>query len=67
MEFKGNGDIGKTLSIEEYRNNIRPHLNDINALKTSEIWKMQLAIANIFISSKGNDEECIMHSKSDRY
>ena len=26
--------------------------------------KTQLAIAINFISSKGNDEECVMHSKS---
>ena len=29
------------------------------------MWKIQLTIAIKFISSKDNDEECIMHSKSD--
>ena len=37
----------------------------INNLKTSDTWKIQLAIANNFISSKDNDEEQLMHSKSD--
>ena len=29
------------------------------------MWKIQLTIANDFISSIDNDEECVMHSKSD--
>ena len=33
-------------------------------LKKSETWKIQLTIANYFISSLDNDEECVMHSKS---
>ena len=37
----------------------------INNLKISDTWKIQLAIANNFISSKDNDEEQLMHSKSD--
>ena len=37
----------------------------INNLKTSDTWKIQLAIANNFISSKDNGEEQLMHSKSD--
>ena len=29
------------------------------------MWKIQLTIAINFISSKDNDEECVMHSNSD--
>ena len=42
------------------------YLKDIiNNLKTSQTWKIQLTIASNFISSTDNDEECVMHSKSD--
>ena len=45
---------------------IRPYLKDIiNNLKKSDTWKIQLTIANNFISSIDNDEEHVMHSKSD--
>ena len=37
----------------------------INNLKKSDTWKIQLTIAINFISSIDNDEECVMHSKSD--
>ena len=33
--------------------------------KKIDTWKIQLAIAINFISSKENDEEHVMHSKSD--
>ena len=36
-----------------------------NNLKKSNTWKIQLTIANNFISSINNDEERVMHSKSD--
>ena len=66
MEYKSNGDRNKTLSVEEYLNKIRPYLKDIiNNLKKSDTWKIQLTIANNFISSIDNDEERVMHSKSD--
>ena len=29
------------------------------------MWKIQLTIARSFISSTDNDEECVLHSKSD--
>ena len=42
------------------------YLKDIiNNLKKLDAWKIQLAIANNFISSLHNDEERVMHSKSD--
>ena len=37
----------------------------INKLKNSETWKIQLTIAINFISSKGNVEERLIHSKGD--
>ena len=53
--------------VEEYLDEIRPYLRDVvNDLKQSDTWKIQLAISINFVSSKDiNNEECIMHSKSD--
>ena len=54
------------MSVEEYLNKIRPYLKDIiNNLKKSGAQKIKLTIANNFISSTYNDEERVMHSKSD--
>ena len=65
IEYESNGDRNKTLSVEEYLNKIRPYLKDIkNKLKKSDTWKIQLTIANNFISSVDNEEH-VMHSKSD--
>ena len=47
-------EIKHSLSVEEYLNKIRPYL-----------WKIQLTIANNFISSIDNDEERVIHLKSD--
>ena len=53
-------------SVEEYLNIISPYLKDIiNNLKKPETWKIQLTMANNFFSSLNNDEERVMHSKSD--
>ena len=58
IEYESNGDGNKTLSIEQYLNRIRPYLKDIiNNLKKFDMWKIQLTIANNFISSIDNDEE----------
>ena len=66
IEYESNGYRNKTLSIEEYLNKIKPCLKDmINDLKKSDTWKIHLKIAINFMSSKDNDEECVMHSKSD--
>ena len=65
-EYESNGDRNKTLSDEEYLNKIRLYLKDIiNNLKKSDTWKIQLTVANNFILSIDNDEEHVMHSKSD--
>ena len=67
IEFESNDDRNKTLSVDEYLNKIRPYLKDIiNNFKKSCTWEIQLTIANNFISSIYNDEEHIMHSKSDK-
>ena len=64
IEYESNGDRNKTLSVEEYLNKIRPYLKDIiNNLKKSDTWKIQLIIANNYISSLNNDEEHVIHSK----
>ena len=66
IEHQSKGDRNKTLSAEEYLNKIRLYLKEIiNNLKKSDTWKIQLTIAIKFISSKENDEECVIHSKSD--
>ena len=50
----------------QYLNQLRTYLKDIIInLKKSDTWKIQLTIANNFISSIDNDEERVMHSKSD--
>ena len=62
IEFLSNSDRNQTLSVEEYLNKIRLHLKDfINNLKKSDTWKIQLTIANNFISSTDNYEERVMH------
>ena len=64
IEYESNGHRNKILSLEEYLNKIRPYLKDIiNNLKKSDTWKIQLIIANNYISSLNNDEEHVIHSK----
>ena len=68
IEYKSNGDRNKTISVKRYLNKIRPCLkNIINNLKKSDTWKIQLRIANNFISSIDNDEESVMHSNYQHY
>ena len=67
-EYKNNSDKNGILSVEEYLDKIRPYLKDItnDHLKKSGTWKIQLTIAINFISSRDdNDQEPVMHSKSD--
>ena len=57
IEFENNGDRNKTLSVEEYFIKMSPYLKGIiNNLKITDTWKIQLTIANSFISSIDNDE-----------
>ena len=39
-------------------------MKDINDLKKSDTWKIQLTIVVSFMFSKENDKNCVMHSKS---
>ena len=64
IRYESISDRNKTLSVEEYLNKIRPYLKDINNLKKSDIYKVQLTIANNFISSIDDEKEHVMHSKS---
>ena len=66
IEYESNSDTNKALTVKEYLNKIRLYLKDIiNNLKKSNTRKIQLTIANNFISSIDNDEERVIHSKSD--
>ena len=66
IEYESNGERNKTISVASYLNKIRSYLKHItNNLKNSDTWKIQLTIAINFISSKDNDKEQVMHSKSD--
>ena len=66
IEYESNGDKDKTLFIDNYLDKIEPYLNDlIYNYKTQGQWKIQLAIAINFISSKDSHETRIMHTKSD--
>ena len=61
IENKSNGDRN-----EEYLNKIRTFLKYIiNNLKNSDKLKVQLTIANNFISSIDKNEESVIHWKSD--
>ena len=60
------GDRNKNLSVKEYLDKIKPCLRDIIInIQEIDTWKIQLAIAINFISSKDVDKERIMHLKND--
>ena len=66
IEYESNCDRNKTISVEEYLNKVRSYLKGIiNNLKISDTCEIQLTIANNSISSIDNDEERVIHSKSD--
>ena len=60
-----NGNRNKALSVEEYLYKIRPYLKDINNLEKPDMSKIQLTIANNFISFTDNDKKHVMHPKGD--
>ena len=65
IECESNSDKNENLSVKEYLNKIKPYLRDmIIDLQKSDTWKVQLAIAIAFVSSKNIDEEHVMHSRS---
>ena len=54
--------------IKQYKQKnalIKPYLKDINNIKKSDTWKIQLRRAINFMSSKDTDEERVMYSESD--
>ena len=61
IRYESEGDRNKTLSVEKYFNKIRPYLKDMNNITKSDTLKIQLIIAINFISSKDNDEDCVMY------
>ena len=66
IEHESKIDINKTLAAGEYLNKIKSYLEHmINNPKKLGNLKIQLTIANNFISSKDNNKEYAMHSKSD--
>ena len=66
-EYKSNSDKNRIISVEENLNKIKPYLRDlVNDHKQSDTWKIQVSIKINFISPKDdNDEDRVMHSKSD--
>ena len=66
IKYESNSDKNKNLSVKEYLNESKSYLKDvITDLQKSSTWKIQLTIAVNFISSEDNDEEQVMHSRSD--
>ena len=72
IEYESNSDRNEILSDEQYLNKVRPVLkflrflkHIINNLKKSDTWKIQPTKAINFVSSTDNNEERVMHSKSD--
>ena len=72
IEYESNGDGNKTLLVEEYLNKIRPFLKFLRFLKDimynlkrSDTWKIELTKTINFMSSIDNNEELVMHSRSD--
>ena len=65
IEYESKSDRNKKISVEEYLNKVRLYLKDImNNLKKSDARKIQLKIENNVIYSIDNDEERVMHCKS---
>ena len=62
IEYESNGDKNTKLSLDEYLNKIKSYLrNIIINLQIFDSWKIQLAIAINFISSKNTEEERVMY------
>ena len=67
IEYERSSDRNKTLSVKKCFNKIISYLKDIiNNLNKSDTQKIQATIAIIFISFIDNDEEKLMHPKSDK-
>ena len=73
IEYESNSGRNEILSVDEYLNKVRPVLkflrflkDVINNLKKSDTWKSQPTKAINFVYSTDNNEERVMHSKSDK-
>ena len=73
IEYESNSGRNEILSVDEYLNKVRPVLkflrflkDIINNLKKSDTWKSQPTKAINFVYSTDNNEERVMHSKSDK-
>ena len=64
IEYKSNRDKNKNLSVKEYLNKIKHYLKHIIDLQKPGISEIQLTVAINSVSSKDDDEEQAMHSKS---
>ena len=65
IEYESNEDEDKTLSIEEYLDEIKPYLNDsIDDFNTRVEWKIKLAMVIKFFC-KNSNEARTMHTKID--
>ena len=62
IKYESSGDRNESLSVKEYLDKIKPYLRDIiSNLQKSDAWKIQLAIAISFISSKDVNAKGLMH------
>ena len=53
IEYKSNGNKDKTLSIQDYLDEIKPYLSDmLNDHKTQGEWKITITMAINLFSSK---------------
>ena len=66
IEYEGNGDKNRNLSLDEYLKKVEPYLrNIITDLQNSDPQTIQLTITINSISAKDAKEERVMHSRSD--
>ena len=66
IEYEGNGDKNRNLSLDEYLKKVEPYLrNIITDLQNSDTQAIQLTITINSISAKDAKQERVIHSRSD--
>ena len=66
IEYEGNGDKNRNLSLDEYLKKVEPYFrNIITDLQNSDTQAIQLTITINSISAKDAKQERVMHSRSD--
>ena len=66
IEHESNGDKDKTLSVEDYLDEIKTYLSHmVNDHKTQGEWKIQLTMSINSFSSKDSEEIRTMYCPSD--